>query len=196
LFVDDDFAGIATALVPVRRQRPPVKPAKPHRHRKQPRRPAVGLPALLVFALAAAFFAWVSATPLLLTTGHGSTGVATVATCSVHGIDRQCAEFVAADHSFTSDVTLLGLASGHLVAGQKVDAQMVSRGSSLAYVGDRTDLYLRWIPGLVLLVLCGLGIAWATGALRLIGGRAKALGVLGSIGGPILLLAGMLAYWW
>ena len=183
------------AFAPVRR-RQPIRTGRPHRHRKAPRRPAFGLPALLIFALAAAFFAWVSATPLLLTAGHGSRGVATVETCSVHGIDRSCAEFVAADRSFSAAVTLLGPASTHASAGQKLDAQMVSRDSSLAYAGNSTDLLLHWIPGVVLLVLCGFGIAWATGALRLVGGRIRSLALLGSFGGPILLFAGMLAYAW
>jgi hypothetical protein len=131
-----------------------------------------------------------------LTAGHGSRGIATVATCSVHGVDRGCAEFVAADGSFSAAVTLLGPASTHASAGQKLDARMVSRGSSLAYAGNGTDLLLHWIPGVVLLILCGFGIAWATGALRLAGRRARSLALLGSFGGPILLLAGMLAYAW
>ncbi len=192
---DGDSDRVPDALAPTRR-RQAVQTGRPHRHRKAPRRPAFGLPALLVFALAAAFFAWVSATPLLLTAGHGSRGVATVATCSVHGIDRNCAEFVAADKSFSAAVTLLGPASTHASAGQKLDARMVSRGSNLAYAGNNTDLLLHWIPGVVLLILCGFGIARATGALRLAGRRTRTLALLGSFGGPILLFAGMLAYAW
>ncbi len=194
-FFSGEAGQMSDALAPVRRPQP-VRTGRPHRHRKARRRPAFGLPALLIFALAAAFFAWVSATPLLLTAGHGKRGVATVATCSVHGIDRSCAEFVAADRSFSAAVTLLGPASTHASAGQKLDAQMVSRDSGLAYAGNSTDLLLHWIPGVVLLVLCGFGIAWATGALRLAGGRTRALALLGSFGGPILLFAGMLAYAW
>jgi hypothetical protein len=194
-FFDGDADRGPTGLAPGRRPQP-VRTGRPHRHRKPPRRPAFGLPLLLVFALAAAFFAWVSATPLLLTAGHGSQGVATVATCSVHGIDRSCAEFVAADKSFSAAVTLLGPASTHAKAGQKIDAQMVSRGSSLAYAGNNADLLLHWIPGVVLIVLCGFGIAWATGALRLADRRNRSLALLGSFGGPILLFVGMLAYAW
>jgi hypothetical protein len=194
-FFSGEAGQVPAAFAPVRRPQP-IRTGRPHRHRKARRRPAFGLPALLIFALAAAFFAWVSATPLLLTAGHGKRGVATVATCSVHGIDRSCAEFVAADRSFSAAVTLLGPASTHASAGQKLDAQMVSRDSSLAYAGNSTDLLLHWIPGVVLLVLCGFGIAWATGALRLVGGRIRSLALLGSFGGPILLFAGMLAYAW
>jgi hypothetical protein len=192
-FFDGDRA--ATGLAPGRRGQP-GRTGRPHRHRKPPRRPAFGLPLLLVFALAAAFFAWVSATPLLLTAGHGARGVATVATCSVHGLDRSCAEFVAADKSFSAAVTLLGPASNHAKAGQKIDAQMVSRGSSLAYAGNNADLLLHWIPGVVLIVLCGFGIAWATGAFRLADRRTRSLALLGSFGGPTLLFVGMLAYAW
>jgi hypothetical protein len=194
-FFDGDADRAPTGLAPGRRPRP-VQTGRPHRHRKPPRRPAFGLPLLLVFALAAAFFAWVSATPLLLTAGHGSRGVATVATCSVHGIDRSCAEFVAADKGFSAAVTLLGPGSTHAKAGQKIDAQMVSRGSSLAYAGNNTDLLLHWIPGVVLIVLCGFGIAWATGALRLADRRTRSLALIGSFGGPILVFVGMLAYAW
>ena len=71
--------------------------------------------------------AWVSATPLLLTAGHGSRGVATVANCSVHGIDRSCAEFVAADKSFSAAVTLLGLVVAILI--------LVVRGMELRVSG-------------------------------------------------------------
>lgn len=166
------------------------------RHRKPPRRPALGLPALIVFAFAAAFFAWVSATPLLLTLGHARAGTATVASCDVHGISRQCAQFSAADRSFTTAVTLLGPAADQARTGQKLAAVVVSPRSSLAYAGDRTDLVVRWVPGLVLLLLCGFGIAWATGALRLSGRRAKVVALIGSFGGPALLLIGMLAVAW
>ena len=58
------------------------------------------------------------------------------------------------------------------------------------------DYSLRWIPGVALLALCGLGIAWATGALRLADRRARTIAMLGSFGGPFLLLIGMLAYTW
>jgi hypothetical protein len=189
MFSDDDLF----ANRPRRTARPrPIARSRP----KETRRPALGLPVLLVFALAAAFFAWVSATPLWLAVGHGNRGTATVASCNVHGIDRSCADFTAADHSFTTVVTLLGPAADHVKAGQKVSATVVSRESSLAYAGGARDYALRWVPGVVLLLLCGLGIAWATGALRLGNRRARRWAVAGSIAGPMLLLAGMLAYTW
>jgi hypothetical protein len=194
LFGDDDGRGLGT---PTRwRDRRGTRPGNSRNRSKNPRRPALGLPALLFFALAAAFFAWVSATPLWLAVGHGSRGVATVASCNVHGIDRSCADFTAADHSFSTVVTLLGPGTEHAKAGEKLAATVVSRGSSLAYTGSSPDYSLRWIPGVALLALCGLGIAWATGALRLADRRARTIAMLGSFGGPFLLLIGMLAYTW
>jgi hypothetical protein len=193
LFGDDDGRGVTAARW---RDRRGTRPGTSRNRSKNPRRPALGLPALLFFALAAAFFAWVSATPLWLAVGHGSRGVATVASCNVHGIDRSCANFTAADHSFSTVVTLLGPGTEHAKTGEKLAATVVSRGSSLAYTGSSPDYSLRWIPGVALLALCGLGIAWATGALRLADRRARTIAVLGSLGGPFLLLVGMLAYTW
>jgi hypothetical protein len=194
LFGDDDGRGVATATR--WRDRRGTRPGLSRNRPKNPRRPALGLPALLFFALAAAFFAWVSATPLWLAVGHGSRGVATVASCNVHGIDRSCADFTAADHSFSTVVTLLGPGTEHAKVGEKLAATVVSRGSSLAYTGSSPDYSLRWIPGIALLALCGLGIAWATGAKRLADRRARTIAMLGSFGGPFLVLVGMLAYTW
>ena len=51
----------------------------------------------------------------------------------------------------------------------------------------------RWVA---LVVLCGLGIAWATGAGRLETPRARLTAYAMSVGGPLVLAAGVLAVAW
>jgi hypothetical protein len=160
---------------------------------KNPRRPFFGLAGLLIFALLATFLAWYAAAPLWLSLGHGRAGVATVANCPVGGLNRRCADFTAADHSFTARVALLGPESMNQASGVKLDAQMVNEDASTAYAGDDASLYLRWVPSVLLMVLCGFGIAWATGASRLPQSRARWTARIASVLAPVLLLAGMLA---
>src|SRR5262249_30628738 len=122
--------------------------------------------------------------------GHDVSGTATVVACSVHGIEGRCADFTPANGAYpTTRVTLLGL--GRVAVGQQVPARMVSSRGWQAYAGDTGSLYLRWVPGLVLVLLCGLGVAWGTGATRL--GRGRVLAVLACVVGPILLAAGLFA---
>jgi hypothetical protein len=158
------------------------------------RSPAAGLTWLVVLGLLAAFFGWFSAEPLWLSLGHGVPGTATVVDCSIHGINGRCADFTPASGAFPATrVTLLGL--GQVVAGQQVAARMVSPRGWEAYAGDGSSLYLRWIPGLAAVLLCGLGIAWGTGASRL-SGRGRMFAVLASIAGPLLLAAGLFVAAW
>ncbi len=171
----------------------PVTPGKPP---KKPRSPLVGLTALVLLAFVATFFAWFSAGPLWMSLGHSQHGVAKVANCPVAGTPVRCAEFTADGGDFTATVTLLGPVGARAAEGATVPAQMVSRTDTMAYAGDRSSLYLRWIPELAIVLLCGFGIAWATGTYRLPGRRAKVVGLLASLGGPILLVAGMLAVTW
>jgi hypothetical protein len=162
--------------------------------RRSARSPAAGLAWLIVLGLLAAFFGWFSAGPLWLSLGHGVTGTATVVTCSVHGIAGRCADFTPDGGAYPATrVNLLGL--GKVTTGQQVTARMVSRGGWQAYAGDGAGLYLRWIPGLVAVLLCGFGIAWGTGAARL-PGRRRPVAVLASVAGPILLAAGLFAAAW
>jgi hypothetical protein len=163
-------------------------------HPRRPRSPAAGLTWLVALGLLAAFFGWFSAEPLWLSLGHGVPGTATVVSCSVHGIDGRCADFTPASGAFPATrVTLLGL--GRVATGQQVAARMVSPRGWQAYGGDPAGLYLRWIPGLLVVLLCGLGIAWGTGAARL-PGRHRTIAVLASLAGPILLAAGLFAAAW
>jgi hypothetical protein len=171
----------------------PRTPPGPRKKIKSPRKPLIGLAGLLLFAFAAAFLAWYAAAPMWLSIGHSHRGVATLVSCPVHGMHRQCGDFVAADHSFTARVALLGPESMDRAAGTTVNARMVSKSAPTAYAGDATSLYLRWAPSVALMVLCGFGIAWATGASRLARRRARWTARFVSVLGPVLLLAGMLA---
>jgi hypothetical protein len=188
----DDWAGAMRTMRAGRLPRAAIaaRLRRPRRTR-EPRRPLPGLLALVLFALLAAFFAWFSAEPLWLSLGHGSAGTATVRTCRVHGVPRTCADFAAdGDTFFATGVTLLG--TGPVPAGAKIPARMVSATGSAAYTGPVTS---RWVPSLVVVLLCGLCIAWLTGGYRL-PGRARWAVLALSLAGPLLITAGMLVVTW
>jgi hypothetical protein len=183
---------LATADAPddARRGQPPLrKPAAP-------RGPVAGLIGLVLMALIAAFFSWVSAEPFWLAVGHGDRGVATVSQCVGSGVTQRChGSFATADGSFSIErVTLLGVEAASRNTGAVVPARMVSPDSRQAYVGDTgLMLHLRWTLGFVLVLLCGYGIAGMTGARRLETARTRRNAVLISLAGPVLLLLGFLA---
>jgi hypothetical protein len=148
----------------------------------------VSLPALVVLALATAFFAWVSAEPFWLAVGHGHSGTATFT--SAEG-GRCLASFVAADGSLTaSTVEVAGTRA--CPTGTSAPAHMVSTRANRVYVTDQTGLNARWSIGFGLVILCGLAVAAATGAGRVPGWRGSAAAALSLIG-PIVLTAVMLA---
>jgi hypothetical protein len=175
----------------------PVFPTRSERH-PPPRRPAFGLAALVVLGLVAAFFAWVSAEPLWLAMGHGERGTATVTHCSTKGVSYQCAAFTAAGGRYVvENVALFGTDREHRPKqGTSMPAEMVSQRSDRAYVVDALGLNLRSGIGLGLVLLCGLGIAWATGALRLDDPRSRRRAFLACVGAPLLLTLGFLAATW
>ena len=186
----DDWAG---AMRTMRAGRPPrvTIAARPRRVRppRHPRRPLPGLTALVLLGLLATFFGWFAAEPLWLSLGHSSTGTATVRPCPVA---RTCADFTADRNAFiATGVTLLG--TGPVKPGMKVPARMVSATGSAAYVGSAAP---RWVPSLLAVPLCGLGIAWLTGAYRLPGRRRRLCALGLSVAGPLLIAAGMLAATW
>jgi hypothetical protein len=170
------------------RERPPA----------EPRRTGPALTALVALALVAAFFAWVSAEPFWLAVGHGERGTATITRCVGDGVAQRCTgRFVAADGGVVARVVLLGVGEQHRAAGAAVPARMVDRASGQAYVGDDgLALHLRWTLGLLLVLLCGAGIAWATGATRLADRRARRWAMAGSAAGPVLLVLGFLVAAW
>ncbi|GID94387.1 hypothetical protein ACFQFC_26945 [Amorphoplanes digitatis] len=176
--------------------RPAGAARRSRRGPRNPRRPATGLLGLLALGLVAAFFAWVSAEPLWLAAGHGDRGSATVLRCTGSGVTQRCTgQFTAAGGAYrVDDLTLLGVEPDRRATGSIAPARMVSGDSRQAYVGSTGMLvHLRWALGLVLLLVCGLGIAGLTGARRLDTARARHGALLISIAGPLVLLAGFLA---
>ncbi|GAA1805700.1 hypothetical protein HC028_03320 [Planosporangium flavigriseum] len=168
----------------------------PKRVRKRARPPALGLTALVLLALLAGFFGWVSADPFWLAVGHAQRGTATVTQCVGDGLQARCVGTFAGS-SFSRDrVAVSALPRAEQRPGAKVTAQMVSAKGRIAYAGRPTSLHLRWIVGIVLVVLCGLGIAWATGAGRLESRRARMTAFALSLGGPLLITFGTIAVAW
>jgi hypothetical protein len=165
---------------------------------REPRRPALGLPTLVILAMLAAFFGWVSAEPLWLALGHAERGTATVTRCAGSGIMERCVGDFTAPGFTASGVALLNLAPDQREKDARVPALMASSHSTRAYAASTATLglHLRWAIGLLLTLLCGVGIAWATGARRLRDPRARRWAVLLSLAGPVLLAAAFLATTW
>lgn len=154
----------------------------------------MALLATVVFALLAAFFAWQAAEPLWLALGHGEAGTATVTRChaSEH-VTYRCVGFEAADGTFTvADVTLLGAGDADRSEGTRLSARMVSASHDRAYAVSTAGLHLRWSVALLLVLACGAGIAWATGATRLDDRQSRRRAVLASFAAPLLLAVGFL----
>jgi hypothetical protein len=173
------------------------------------RRPAVALPLTVLFALLAAFFAWQAAEPLWLAIGQGEAGTATVTRCEANAPERsseasdaagvagtatyRCVSFEAASGAFrVPEVTLLGAGDAARAEGARVPAQMISIHHDRAYAASPAGLHLRWSIGLLLVLACGAGVAWATGATRLDERRSRRRAVLFSFAGPLLLTLGFL----
>jgi hypothetical protein len=160
------------------------------------RRPAVALPLTILLGLLAAFFAWQAAEPLWLAVGHGTPGTATVTRCRVDDASGatttyRCIGFEAAGGAFrVPEVTLLGAGDAAGAEGAQVPARMVSAHHDRAYAASPAGLHLRWSIGLLLVLACGAGIAWATGATRLDEPRSRHRAVLLSLAGPLLLALG------
>ncbi|BCY15045.1 hypothetical protein [Actinoplanes sp. L3-i22] len=169
---------------------------RPGRRRRPPAtHPVPSLLALLALSLVAAFFAWVSAEPFWLAVGHGDRGYATTAHCQGDGLTQRCTgRFASTDGRIRSGrVTLLGISGSARAPGAVTGARMVSPRSAQAYTAPPGLLmHLRWALGFLLVLICGYGIAGATGARRLESPRARRGALLGSVAGPVLLLIGFL----
>ncbi|MQA26555.1 MAG: hypothetical protein GEU94_14050 [Micromonosporaceae bacterium] len=178
---------------------PGPRPKRRVRHAyRSGRRPAIGLPLLLVLALLALFVSWVSAEPFWIAVGHQDPGKIEVTRCSGEGdLGRRCVgTFVASGSAYAVDLaTVSGAAPGDREAGRTLPARMVSEDGRIAYAGDAAGLHLRWSIGLGLLLLIGLGIAWATGAWRF-RGAARTGAVLASMAAPLVIGAVALALAW
>ena len=180
-----------------RRHRPTRHAAKrsARRTRRQTLPVRTALSALIALALAGTFFAWVSAEPIWLAVGRGDTGTAMVTSCVGDGLTQRCqGSFMAKDGTYTTEgVRLLGVTEAQAIPGTQVQAKMVHSGSERAYLGDQTVMTLRWLLGLVLVLLSGVGIVFATGALRLENRRSRRIAALCGLTAPLLVTIGFLA---
>jgi hypothetical protein len=176
-------------------RRPPVRIGR-RATRQQLRPPALGLALLLLFALLSGFFGWVSADPFWLSVGHAETGTARVTKCAGSGLGARCVGTFTGARFSRDRVALGALPPASHRPGVTVPARMVSSKGRIAYVGNPAALHIRWVLGFVLVALCGVGIAWATGAGRLSPKQARLGGYATSIGAPLLLLIGTLVATW
>lgn len=170
----------------------PRHAAKPRRKRvREPRKLAFALPLIIFFGFLGAFFSWVSAEPLWLAVGHSINGTATVTRCVGDGMTRRCLGDFSAKEVAVTQISLLGLTDALAVPGKTVAAEMVNSRSHRAYAGG--SFVLRWLPGLTLVLLCGLGIAVAAGVRRFAdrGERRAAFAI--SLAAPMLVTVGFLA---
>src|SRR5690606_24057265 len=164
------------------------------RNAKPPRRPAVALAGTILFGLLAAFFAWQAAEPLWLALGQGETGTATVTRCQAsEQVSYRCVVFQADGGAYqVTDVTLRGAGDALATEGAQVPARMLSASHERAYAASPAGLHLRWAAALALVVVCGLAIAWVSGATRLDDRRSRRRAVLLSVAAPLLLTLGFL----
>lgn len=176
--------------------RPPV--AASTRRRKLPRRPAVALTAMVLFGLLSGFFAWISAEPFWLAVGHSEAGMALVTECDGTGLSRHCyASFTDRDGIVVATrATLVGARGHQLEPASTMTARMVGANGRIAYVGTDEGLRARGAVGLVALLLCGVLLAWLSGAGRLPTRANRTVAYLISMVGPLLLFAGMCAATW
>jgi hypothetical protein len=182
-------------------------PSRPVHAPKRPRSLAVALPLLIALALIITFFSWVSAEPLWLAVGHGHPGTVKVTECTGTGITERClGEFTADSGAFTAarvhvlgtqDLVSAGQSKQLPALGDIVAARMVSARSHHAYLGsDVATLNLRWLIGLGLVLLCGIGVVFASGALRLPERRERLAATGTSFAAPLLVVIGFLAGTW
>ncbi|MDG4768071.1 hypothetical protein O7632_28860 [Solwaraspora sp. WMMD406] len=166
--------------------------------RRKPRRPATGIAWILVLSAAAAFFGWVSAEPLWLATGRGTAGTATVTGCTGSGLGQRCLGEFVAHTGFTADqVRLLGVAPHQQTYGTELAARMLHPDRGTAYVvADLAMTHLRWAVGWTLVLLCGVGLVWGSGARRLATRSARHGATLAALAAPVVVAAGFLAASW
>jgi len=171
-----------------------ARSSRPRRPRR-PRQLRAALGMLIVLALAGTFFAWVTAEPIWLAVGRGDTGTATVAGCVGSGLTQRCrGSFAAADGRYTTEgVRLIGVSRAQTLPGTQVRAQMVHAGSATAYLENRMLMTLRWLLGVLLVLLTGVGIVLATGAPRLEDRRARRTAAACGLAAPLLVTIGFLA---
>jgi hypothetical protein len=170
--------------VAVTGRRPTRPPKSPRRGQAGRVGSARGLAALVVLALLSAFFAWVTAEPLWIALGHSQPGAVTVTRCA----DDRCLGTFTSPRFARDAVPVMGDAPA---TGDTAPARMTSARGTRAYVD--VDAVSRAALGVVLILLCGLGIVRATGVRCLPGRPARRTATLLSLFAPLTLLAAMLA---
>ncbi|MGH8793236.1 MAG: hypothetical protein ACRDXX_11390 [Stackebrandtia sp.] len=151
----------------------------------EPRSKWVAFPGLVLLALAAAFFCWASAEPFWLSTGHGVSGTVSVTTCDSGGLSQRClGQFTPAGGGDTMFGVRVAGDPEVERDGAQLDGQVVSERAGTAYVADDAGLRLRAAAGLAMVLACGLGVAFVTGAWRW-RGRDRLAAVSLSLGAPV-----------
>ncbi|MFC4047604.1 hypothetical protein ACFO1B_55155 [Dactylosporangium siamense] len=164
-------------------------PKRSPRKVRRLRNPAFGLPAMLVIALLAGFFAWTSAEPFWLDMGQGEHGHAQITRCKGDGVLRRCyATFQSDVRAAVAGVPLVGADDA---PGTTLDARMRA-GGRIAYAGNPSGLRVRWTVGLALILLCGAALCWATGAGRLGRLRTRLAAYAVTVAAPLVLGLGVL----
>jgi hypothetical protein len=166
---------------------------RPARADHGPRRPLFVLPSLILLALVAAFFAWVSAEPFWLAVGHGDAGTATVTRDRGSGLGQRClGDFRAAGGAFqVRAVPVTGVAESRCTVGATIPARMVSATGREAYGGTGGGLTARWALGFLLVLACAIAIVRVSGAARF-AGRQRAAAVALTFSAPLLIMIGIL----
>ncbi|WP_262287178.1 hypothetical protein [Micromonospora sp. MA102] len=173
--------------------------SRPDRTRPaRPPDPVAGLSVLLSLSLLAAFFAWVSAGPLWLAVGHGTSGTAVITDCSGGGLTQRCRGFFLADGErfLAHGVRVSGVPADRTATGSMLPARMTGPAAGTAYADSGAGRHLRWLLGLLLVAGCAAGIARWTGATRLPERRHRRWAVGAALAGPLLITLGFLAAAW
>ncbi|MDZ5441854.1 hypothetical protein U2F26_03800 [Micromonospora sp. 4G57] len=178
------------------RDRLAVRRATPRR--THPPDPLPALAALLALSLLATFFAWVSAGPLWLAVGHSTGGTVVIADCTGGGLTQRCRGIFLADGGrfVAHGVRVSGVPAERTGTGTALPARMIRADGGTAYADTGSGRHLRWLLGLLLVLVCGAGIARWTGATRLRDPRRRHWAVGVSLTGPLLITLGFLAAAW
>ncbi|MFI7023195.1 hypothetical protein [Micromonospora sp. NPDC049900] len=160
--------------------------------------PLPGLAALVGLSLVAAFFAWVSAGPLLLAAGHGTSGTAVVTACTGDGLTQRCRGiFTASDGRFRiHGVRVSGVPEQQATAGAALPARVTAADATVAYADHGVGAHLRWLLGLLGVLGCAAGIARWTGATRLPDPQGRRWAVTAAFAGPLVTTLGFLVAAW
>ncbi|SCL53829.1 hypothetical protein [Micromonospora peucetia] len=185
---------------PIREEPKPQRRRSPGADRGTPRPPdpLPGLAVLLSLSLVAAFFAWVSAGPFWLATGHATRGEVVIVDCTGDGLAQRCrGTFTPAGHPWVAPaVRVSGVAAEETATGTTLPARMTGPDSGTAYADTGPAGHLRWLLGLLVVLGCGAGIARWTGATRLADPRLRRWAVTGALAGPLVITLGFLVAAW